>query len=524
MKTETMCIDMLWRIFTKSNYRCLIVTPYENQVRLVFMRLRELLEASPFLMAEKMKLTNNPYQLTFKNGSAILGFTTGASSGSGAASIRGQRADWIFMDEVDYMGDNDFDSVTAIAAERREIGITMSSTPTGRRTQFYKACTDPNMNYTEHYHPSSHNPNWGAAMEGEFRAQLSEQGYVHEILAEFGTQDTGVFNKDKLDLACLHECYAYNPLDYYQIDRVKELNINPNMYIYPSGHRAQMNPFRCMGVDWDKYGASSSIIILDYDVLRNKFKVIKRVEVPRGEYSYDNAVNTIVDLNEQYNPSWIYCDRGAGEYQIERLHIIGDERPSTGLKHKVKGWQFKNTIDIMDPITKQVVKEPMKPFMVTQLQIAFDREKLMLSQFDETLHKQLIDYEVVKINSDGTPKFTSKNEHYVDALGLAYLAFVLEFADLTKTVKKAETSTKIEFVRKQLGGAGLNHMFNSVQSGQSSAQVQHVLNYDPTELPGDRPSMVKVSQSYRSGASSGGNWGSRASGARRSGNVGRSSW
>ena len=49
------------------------------------------------------------------------------------------------MDEVDYMSDADFDSVTAIAAERSDIGIVMSSTPTGRRSQFYKACTNKAM-------------------------------------------------------------------------------------------------------------------------------------------------------------------------------------------------------------------------------------------------------------------------------------------------------------------------------------------------------------------------------------------
>lgn len=62
-----------------------------------------------------------------------------------------------------------------------------------------------------------------------------------------------------------------------------------------------------------KYGAASSILILDYDVALNKFKVFKRVEVPRSEYTYDNAVNKIVELNEIYNPSFIYVDRGSGE-------------------------------------------------------------------------------------------------------------------------------------------------------------------------------------------------------------------
>ena len=46
---------------------------------------------------------------------------------------------------------------------------------------------------------------------------------------------------------------------------------------------------------------------------KQKFQVIKRIEVPKAEYSYDAAVNLIIELNDQYNPSWIYCDRGSGE-------------------------------------------------------------------------------------------------------------------------------------------------------------------------------------------------------------------
>lgn len=521
-KTETMCIDMLWRTSARQNYRCLVVTPYENQVRLIFMRLKELVNASPMIKKECIKMTGNPYQIVFRNGSAILGFTTGASSGSGGASIRGQRADYIYMDEVDYMSSADFDTVTTIGAERDDIGIFMSSTPTGRRSKFYEACTNKDMGYTEHYHPSLHNPNWGPKMEAEFRAQLSDQGFVHEILAEFGTQDTGVFNKDKVDLATNHELYAYEALDYYQADRIEKLGVTPNYYIYGPNDRAPVNPFRTMGVDWDKYGAESSILILDFDIIRSKFKVIKRISVPRSEYSYDGAVNKIVELNEQYNPSWIYCDRGSGEYQIERLHIIGDERPHTGLKNKVKGWQFRESLEITDPITFTKTKQPLKPFMVTQLQIAFERDMLMLSPFDEVLHKQLIDYEVEKINADGTPKFTSKNEHFVDALGLAYLAFVLEFPELARTIKMPESSNKIEFTGVQLGANRLNAAFNGLSAG-SSPDFKAVLNYDPTELPGDRPTLVKVNQSYRSGASGGSGWGSRSSGTRRNGG-GRSLW
>jgi hypothetical protein len=38
-----------------------------------------------------------------------------------------------------------------------------------------------------------------------------------------------------------------------------------------------------MGIDWDKYSAVSSIVILEYDVIRQKLKVIRTIEAPYEE-------------------------------------------------------------------------------------------------------------------------------------------------------------------------------------------------------------------------------------------------
>lgn len=54
------------------------------------MRLRELIDSSPMLKQEVDSMTMNPFRISWKNGSAIMGFTTGAASGSGGASITKQ--------------------------------------------------------------------------------------------------------------------------------------------------------------------------------------------------------------------------------------------------------------------------------------------------------------------------------------------------------------------------------------------------------------------------------------------------
>lgn len=251
-------------------------------------------------------------------------------------------------------------------------------------------------------------------------------------------------------------------------------------------------------------------MILDYDIKLGKFKVFKRVEVPRSEYSYDTAVNMIVELNDIYNPSWIYCDAGSGEYQVERLHIIGEENPHTGLKSKVKRWSFSNKLDIMDPITKEFEKKPLKPFMVNQLQIAFERDMMILSPYDATLSKQLVDYEVIKMTDAGMPKYTSENEHFVDALGLAYLAMVLEFKELTGMIKEPEVTSEFVISHKQIGGMELK-----IESENRASADNRIVDFynstDFNDLPGDRQTWVKVDDGYKSPKYSGSNnsWGSR---------------
>ena len=492
-KTETMVVESLFHVCTKKNFRVLIITPYENQVRLAFMRLNELIKESPVVSSMVLSNTKNPYMIKMNNESAILGFTTGASSGGGAASIRGQRADLIVMDEVDYMGEADFDSVMIIAGERPEIRTVMSSTPTGKRSKFYQACTDPKMGFIEHFHPSTHNPNWNDEMEAEFRATLSEQGYVHEVEAEFGVQNTGVFDKDRVDEAKEFYNYAYAPLDYYQEAAIKRGDIEPpEMLLYDRRHPAPYSRFRTIGVDWDKYEETSSIIVLEFNERLKRFMILKAYSVPRSEYSYDMAVKTIIELNEIYKPAMIYCDRGAGEYQIEALCIYGKNHPETRLHEKVKGFQFSQKLDIQNPVTGEITKEPLKPFMITQLQIAFERNQLIISKYDEKLYKQLIDYEVVKRAQNGNPIFTDVNEHFIDALGLAYLAMTLTFKELTGVMRETEMANKVLTSARHL--ISNEKALNSInRANEIKPEIQQFYeNYQHDEHPDEQQRWVKT--------------------------------
>lgn len=190
--------------------------------------------------------------------------------------------------------------------------------------------------------------------------------------------------------------------------------------------------------------------------------------------------------------------------------------PESGLKLKVKGFQFSQKIDVMDPVTHIKESKPMKPFMVNQLTMCIERNQLILSPFDETLHKQLVDYEVVRQSANGNPVFTDKNEHFVDALGLAFLAFVLEMPTITKTIEEVDFTASVVGCESPLrrsaesqiehlswGSVGANPWKN-LKNGSISFEDAH------DRSDGDQPEVFSVSASYfKRGRQNYSGWGSR---------------
>jgi len=147
------------------------------------------------------------------------------------------------------------------------------------------------------------------------------------------------------------------------------------------------------------------------------------------------AVSRIVELNNIFKPKHIYVDRGYGEVQVELLHKYGVENPMSGLKERVKGVSFSETIDVKDPYTKQNVKKEIKPYMVDNLRQYLEKEVLAISERDAEIYMQLISYVVVRTTQTGRPVFEaggSAVDHAHDALILALLAITENYSDLHK--------------------------------------------------------------------------------------------
>jgi hypothetical protein len=131
------------------------------------------------------------------------------------------------------------------------------------------------------------------------------------------------------------------------------------------------------------------------------------------------------------------------------LHKHGLENPESGMRTKVKRIQFSQNIEIRDPGTREVDKKDAKNFMISQTSILLDRDKIVVSPFDEMVWKQMMDYQVVRISQNGKPVYTSENEHALDAFMLTILGFTIEFPNITKILEEITVARKAKAMQQK---------------------------------------------------------------------------
>ena len=480
-KTDSICVLILWFAYTQYNrgpnnqYDIVIATPYETQIDLIFKRLHQLIEISPLLLNVMSRDVH--HNICFNiNGitSNILGFTAGANNAYGGANnTRGQRADVLICDECDYIGSNQLTNILNIRNEAPErIRLICASTPSGKHEEYYRWCQDASRKYfpkeediknntfsqyqliekpvgegngwTEIYAPSNvnkellkMNPDTMQTYLEDIREELSEMRYAQEVMAEFGEEELGVYQKRFIQEAILEG------------ERIKWQYITkwPKEEREAYLRKTQGQCIRCLGVDWDKYAAATNMVCIEFDRFHQDeegrivplFKILFRIEIARSEFTYVNAMNKIIELNEEYKFDWIAIDRGYGEVQLEMLHKYGDEHPESGLADKVIGYQFSQKIEVTDPYTRKKDQKHLKPFMVNNSVNLFEKGKIVLDPKDKTMITQLEEYRVKSISSSGLPIYTDENEHAIDSMNLALLIFEQKYSALLKKVYSIKT-------------------------------------------------------------------------------------
>jgi replicative DNA helicase len=420
-KTFSLAIMLLHYSYTHKDGRSLVIAPMKTQVELIYQEILRIASKNEVVTNSiTRKVTSPQFMIQFSNGSTIRFFTSGMKSGGKSDVARGQEAHLIVLDEMDYMHADDLDALYAMlqktAEDQPDKVMIGASTPTGRRERFWEWCRSPR--FTEFWFPSYCNPYFSKEQEEEFREQYSPSGYRHEIEADWGEDSEGVYPRKFVDRAFISPSWDYTP----EITSARS--------------------FHTIGVDWDKYGAGTNIVIVEtcaenYEDtrFRGKSRICYREEIPRSEYTLTKAVDRIIELNRAFNPKHIYVDRGYGEVQVELLKKHGVENPYSGLRDKVKGISFGESIDVRDPYTKLMIKKEMKPFMVDNLRQFLEKERILIPESDEEIYMQLISYVVIRTTQTGRPVFEaagSAMDHAHDALMLALLAITQNYGEFSQ--------------------------------------------------------------------------------------------
>jgi replicative DNA helicase len=459
-KTFSLAIMLLHYSYTHKDGRSLVIAPMKTQVELIYQEILRIASKNEVVTNSiSRKVTSPQFMIQFSNGSTIRFFTSGMKSGGKSDVARGQEAHLIVLDEMDYMHADDLDALYAMlqktAEDQPDKVMIGASTPTGRRERFWEWCRSPR--FTEFWFPSYCNPYFSKEQEEEFREQYSPSGYRHEIEADWGEDSEGVYPRKFVDRAFISPSWDYTP----EITSARS--------------------FHTIGVDWDKYGAGTNIVIVEtcaenYEDtrFRGKSRICYREEIPRSEYTLTKAVDRIIELNRAFNPKHIYVDRGYGEVQVELLKKYGVENPYSGLRDKVKGISFGESIDVRDPYTKLMIKKEMKPFMVDNLRQFLEKERILIPESDEELYMQLISYVVIRTTQTGRPVFEaagSAMDHAHDALMLALLAITQNYGEFSQGnyATRTESFSNEFFMPKQNSSDSEDEKSKFVITGRANA-------------------------------------------------------
>lgn len=418
-KTATIVMLTLWNIFTHKDWTVLVIAPYQSQVTKIFDEMEKLLNTNPELCTSIKRKTKNPQRLELVNGSKVLGFSSGSKSASKSDKVRGQDANYIVIDEADYLADDDLEAILAILASHPECGLWASSTPTGRHAKFYQWCTEKNLGFKEFWYISSESPRWTPQAEHFFRSNYNSTTFEHEFLAEFGLQEGGIFRNDLVD---------------------KSLSA----YVIPRDRQSYQSRV-VMGVDWNGDKNGVHIVVTEY--WNGKYSLLAKEIVRNDEFTQHASIERIVELDKKYACDFIYVDEGYGRVQVEMLHKMGLRDPASGLHRRVVAYAFNKPIEIKDPRSGITIKKPSKPFLVniTALQLEEGRLSMPLSEDTQVLVQskdseegnktpglvqQMRNFAIERVSVLGLPTYTQGDDHTLFAFMLSIVGFILEFSDL----------------------------------------------------------------------------------------------
>jgi intein/homing endonuclease len=416
-KTDSVCVEICYYLFTEPGIKILVAGPQKSHTEEIITRVRDFIKSNLALQRMVTRDVSAPwYEIKVSHGkhgtSRLRGFAAGTKGKDAAVGIKGQDADRIYLEEMDYIEETSIrKTILPILHTTPNTSLIGFSTPSGFQTPYYRLCEENPM-YKEFHYTYKVIPHW-KEIEAE-RASFTEDDWTHEYLAEWGSSETGVYKPEYIDRAL--EVYEYNTM--------------PRSFTWRY----------CIGTDWnEKHG--TEIVVLGYNKTSGRFKIVDAVLVPKSDFTQLSGIQKLLDMNRQWKPDFIYIDAGNGSTNYELLMKTASEqrrpdgdRDTAKLVNTLKKYDAGSSIPIKDPITNEDRKVPAKPFMVNASVRLFEQNQINISAADQILEKQLRNYIIDRYTPTKTPVYSLENpsvgDHRLDALNLAIVAFHLEFNDL----------------------------------------------------------------------------------------------
>lgn len=469
-KSVIMCADCLWwttayplvrMVEGETNkqkpFKVVIFTPYESQIKELWLTFNQLIGDSPLLKEQILKQkTSDVHEIQFKNGSIIQGYTVGISSSNRGTSLRGLSADLIYMDEMDFIPREIVETVIIpITTTHKNCRRRICSTPSGARDLYFEYCMKAKqLGWFHTHHPSWHpdNDRWLSikqareqgipieeSSEFQVRAITSSDAFDREYGAEFGEAFGGVYKHHFINRSLSK--YGRN------IDTA-----DPD--IFDPGFQQKPEHKYIIGVDWNTYVNGGQIVILEFcttptivEFFDDDKKEDKRIDFT-GHYRlfYRRGIKSkeatqrltrqeIIRLLTHYKIDYVYVDYGAGDTNIEELTLYGRLHPELGLSKKLRVIDSGATVEHYDHVVQKKVKKRNKSLMINFSVLNLE-EGLFILPFEEDQKTRLIgqmrEYRVKNITARGEPAYEGE-DHILDAFNLAVYGFEQNYGSILRS-------------------------------------------------------------------------------------------
>lgn len=310
-------------------------------------------------------------------------------------------------------------------------------------------CTDKKMNFEEFHFPSWENPNYTRQIDREFREELSAVAYEHEIMAEWGTTEYGVFDWTWFEGVFSHKFKIPKrvgnmvvPGEYMAI----KLNIADvtkigmqNLARYLKMRYQTINPRAKYYFGADLGYTSDPTEMVVFEQYNGIMKMILRIHLEK--IPYDVQCDIIAHLDTHYMFEILGMDEGnagvAVKQILQGINIFDrgsfNKYASHDFAHRLRPVQFGEKFTLGKVLGKEQ-KVPVKQWM-TDLIIKQAEEGLLIMpnlEDDDELENQFRNH-TYSYSSNGTIIYSKSQifpDHIVDAVRTVF--FAKQFALLPK--------------------------------------------------------------------------------------------